>query len=150
MQLFMTTQMKSENQKRDFIYDVMASFETLCSYNVACFIACQFALESNFGQSRIARTRHNLCGMKHPQLRPTYDLLRAATFADYDSKESCFKDYQLWLAYSKFTQFDLSNVECFKAKLRSKNYCPETDYIDRIQSIFDWFNGFVSKKPFKN
>lgn len=99
-------------------------------------IACQFALESDFGRSRLAVSSNNHCGMKVPVLRVTtatnissYDV---GSFASYDSFESCLSDYLIWLAYNKVNSYSQ-----WEKSLRI--YCPESDYYNRINSIYKQF-----------
>ena len=98
-------------------------------------IACQFALESDFGRSRLAVSSNNHCGMKVPALRvstTTSSTLDVGSFASYDSFESCLVDFLIWLAYNKvntYSQWEKS----------LKVYCPEADYYARINSIYKQF-----------
>lgn len=107
---------------------------------VAIFIACQFALESDFGNSRFARENQNFCGMKSPINRISTNLNPQRSFASYSCFEDCCLDYCLWLSFNRCTVGKLAYLDYFKVFLREKNYCPEKDYIDRIQKIFDSFN----------
>lgn len=98
-------------------------------------IACQFALESDFGRSRIAVSHNNHCGMKVPVLRvttTTSSCLDVGSFASFDSFESCICDYLLWLAYNKVNSYSQ-----WENALRI--YCPESDYLNRINSIYKQF-----------
>lgn len=105
---------------------------------IADWIGCQFALESNFGDSRIAKTKNNLCGMKVPLLRPSTNI-GFDGFAQYPSKYFCEIDYVLWLAYNRFSGHDLTNLEHFTAHLKAKKYCPDSDYIERINNLYQQF-----------
>ena len=61
----------SDNQK-DYLFKVyryISGFNPF-SQEVCAFIAAQFALESNFGQSNLAQNYNNHCGMKFPRVRP--------------------------------------------------------------------------------
>lgn len=108
------------------------------SIEVLWFIGCQFALESNYGRSRIAIEQHNHCGMKKPSQRITFaDLSSPLKFASYSSLEDCVCDYFAWLCFNKFSQASLSDLSLFKVKLQLSGYCPEKGYISRIESIFN-------------
>lgn len=109
-----------------------------CSQDVAFFIACQFALESNFGRSRKAVDKHNLCGMRVPSLRPSTNI-GVTGFANYVSDDECVLDYILWLSYSRFNVFDLRDLETFKIKLKAKHYCDSPDYIPSIENLYEQF-----------
>lgn len=117
----------------NFVADYMMNIG--CDNRVAEFIAFQFALESNFGQSRLAKTRSNLCGMRIPALRPTTNIAVTGNFAKYNSDLDCLLDYALWLAFGKFSQFDLCHLDCFLDKLRAKHYCDDADYIQSIINL---------------
>lgn len=130
------------NEKQiKFIFDISQDFRDFGILdNVADFIACQFALESNFGRARMVETKHNYCGMKCPSYRPTLDLdFKPNQFARYRSLIECEIDYLLWLAYNRFNRFDLSCIDSFSRLLKAKSYCPEKDYIEKIQSIYQLF-----------
>lgn len=108
---------------------------------VADWIGCQFAMESNYGQSRIARERNNFCGMKVPSIRPSLNTALSG-FASYDSFESCCIDYMLLLAYNRFGYNQLSDVELFTLRLKAVNYCPEQDYIQSITNLYNQFKNY--------
>lgn len=131
-------------QQIKFIQEISADMRDFGIHdNVADWIGCQFALESNYGNSRIAKTRNNFCGMKAPFLRPSTNIGYKG-FARYPSKYFCEIDYLTWLAYNRFTVHDLSNLEQFQLVLKAKKYCPEVDYIERINNIYKQFQN--SKK----
>lgn len=127
-----------KNKKLTFLSLVYDRFIVTCSHEVALFIACQFALESDFGRSYCATKYHNLCGMKVPVYRPTLCQNKGG-FACYIDDYDCINDYLLWLAYNKFNRYDLSHLDVFKKMLVVKGYCPESDYIKRIESIYQQF-----------
>lgn len=105
---------------------------------VLWFIGCQFALESNYGRSRIAIELNNHCGMKKPLQRITFaDRSSNLKFASYPSLEDCVCDYFAWLCYNKFSQATMSDLSLFKAKLKLSGYCPEPGYVNRIESIYN-------------
>lgn len=104
---------------------------------VKYWIACQFALESNFGQSRLAKLKNNYCGMSLPKSRISMNIAVSGNFAEFDSFESCVIDYCYWLAYNRFTYMDLFNLDLFTRKLIAKGYCPETDYLDRVFTLYN-------------
>lgn len=107
---------------------------------VADWIGCQFALESSFGNSRIAKVKNNYCGMKVPHLRPSLNQNLGSGFATYDSLEDCCTDYVLLLSYNHFTYTQLSNLDCFLARFKTIHYCDEESYLDAINNIYKIFN----------
>lgn len=107
------------------------------SFEVRRFIACQFALESNFGTSAIADENANYCGMRVPFVRPTTCIGVNRAHAKYLSISECIVDYFLWLAYNKFKQTELNDLDLFKAHLVSAHYCPSDNYISSIERIYN-------------
>lgn len=115
------------------------------SSDVRLFIACQFALESDFGRSHIASRCSNFCGMKVPSIRlstaTNKGLIDAVgDFANYNSLADCVLDYCLWLSYNRISVDAQVNVNCFKDFLVEKKYCPLSDYISRIEAIYNQFS----------
>lgn len=112
------------------------------SSEVLDFIACQFALESNFGTSSLALTQHNFCGMKIPYKRCFfgYRISNDSEFAAYDSLDSCVIDYVAWLFYQRPSTNQLLYLSNFKVFLLNSGYCPELGYLDRIFNIYNQLN----------
>lgn len=106
---------------------------------VALFIACQFALESDYGRSSIAQF-NNLCGMRFPSFRPT--LAKSKTnggFAIYDSVDDCIQDYMLRNCIFSPSGKVFTDVKRFSIFIYSSGYCPERDYIKRIENVRDLY-----------
>lgn len=103
--------------------------------DVAQFISCQFALESNFGRSDIYRYNNNICGMKLPKFRVTCAQKAERGHAYYNCVEDSIWDYFIWLTYYGFSRKHLSNLTKFVVQLRKCPYCPAPDYIDRILQL---------------
>lgn len=123
--------------KNEFIQFVECSLSQLsCSLNVRHYIACQFALESDFGNSAIAKDNNNLCGMRPPVVRPTLCIDTNRAHAVYFSRSASITDYVLWLAYNKFTQRELNDLELFKLHLEKANYNSSENYIAAIDRIY--------------
>lgn len=108
---------------------------------VAQFIVCQFALESNFGQSDIFRENNNICGMKLPKYRITCAQTANRGHATYLNVEDSIWDYFIWLCYYGFSRRHLENYELFISHFRKTPYCPQFDYIERIVSLKTQFYG---------
>lgn len=127
----------NENLKELFLERV---FFGLLIYNmcdeVRKFIACQFALESDFGESAIARENYNYCGMKLPSSRPTSAVGMWRGHAVYNNIHRCIDDYFYWLLYNRFTQLELNDLFAFKSHLAKSGYCPSSDYVERIDNLF--------------
>lgn len=124
--------------KKNFISRVSAEFSIYHFLNsdICDFIACQFALESDFGESYLALHCNNFCGMKMPKKRVTTAFLNSNEFAEYISLSSCVEDYILWLLYARPSRIALSSLDAFKSWLRVSGYCPEPLYIERISQIY--------------
>lgn len=107
-----------------------------------CFwIGCQFALESAFGTSHLALENNNYCGMKNPLVRISTALHAGDAiyhWAQYDDLDSCVVDYLLCVQYHRPVSFDYDNIKRY-SRFVSKFYCPERDYIDKINLIYQQF-----------
>lgn len=114
------------------------------SPDVLLFIACQFALESNFGNSNLANRYCNFCGMKIPKLRPTFAIYDGDGFAEFDDLDSCVLDYVIWLSWNHFTQSDLDDLKFFKERLIKSHYCDDADYISSIERLFNQYNSIIN------
>lgn len=111
----------------------------LFSLDVARFIACQSALESAFGSSDLAFYNRNYFGMKVPRKRINHVAGKNLGHASYYSKFDCFDDYVLWLAYNQFSNDELQNLDKFKAHLAKSGYCPASDYVQRIENLYQQY-----------
>ena len=115
--------------------------------NVRDFIACQFALESNFGTSRYAKVMHNYSGMKKPFKRLHYganELNNKTEFQNYASFDFCVFDYIAWFFYTRPRQNCWYDLDAFKIHLENVGYCPEKGYINKINLIY------LQLKSYKN
>lgn len=129
-------------EKKDFlllVYRWFARYECF-SQDVAFFIACQVALESDFGRSPLARDFNNFIGMKISRVRPSTRLSFSDTdeFSHYSSFDDCLLDYLLAVTYHQPLRNDLYRLENY-AGFISRWYCPERSYIARIYSIYNQF-----------
>lgn len=137
-----------------FIHRVLKSIYHYCpeiDENVALFIAAQFALESEFGRSSIAKDNCNYCGMKIPSSRFTSTVKMSynlhPSFMSYANLDECVLDYFYRCAWFQFSFNHFQNVDDFKRVLRNSGYCPEKDYISRIEKIY---NQFINLKLSQN
>lgn len=129
-----------------FIVGVSSIISELSQFpqDVADFIGCQFALESDFGRSSLAVGNENYCGMRNPSMRIStahHAGDGSYNWASYDDLYSCVIDYLFCLQYHHPCFDNYSSVLGFSNFIR-KFYCPEKDYIDRINSIFQQFKSF--------
>lgn len=134
-------------QQNQFIRDVAANpvlRNIVANFEVRAFIGCQFALESAYGESNIAKTLNNYCGMKTPHIRYTLAMYDSKEFAHYPHIFACVCDYVCWLLYSRPSSFQLDTLDEFKSFLKSKDYCPDKDYISRIETIYADFINYKS------
>lgn len=131
-----------KTEKLNFIEkvaDLLLKYCPQMSDSVRYWVACQFALESNYGNSRIAKTRNNYCGMKVPYARLSLNQ-QATGFASFSSLEECVIDYCYWLAWNKFQSDQLFNLDLFTRRIIASKYCPDSDYVDRVYSIYNQLN----------
>lgn len=136
-----------ENFKIGFVMSIANSLRRYLSFSsdVRLFIGCQFALESDYGRSRLVARNTNYCGMKVPIIRVSTAVNKGLLdsyggFARYNSLADCVLDYVLLLQYNKIPLSAQINLDKFKSFLRDSNYCPELDYIERIEAIYKQFN----------
>lgn len=108
---------------------------------VANYIGCQFALESNFGNSKLVRESNNYCGMKTPLVRISCasNLGSKDTFAKYHSLADCITDFMLRHQYFKPLSYIRKQLGDYKYFLKDSCYCPEKDYIKKIDVIYTQF-----------
>lgn len=132
--------------KIDFLNQIISFCPDYFAQEVKQYVACQFALESAFGQSAFATIDNNYCGMKVPKFRITLALnySECDKFARYSGIFTCFQDYLLWLQYNRFTRYELQDKNLFVRHLNLSRYCPDLGYFDRIDSIFNQY--YSSKK----
>lgn len=124
--------------RESFVNLIFMMLPRSISQEVRCYIASQFALESDFGRSSFASFFNNYCGMKVPSIRLTTasNFDKKGTFAKFDSLGSCITDYLLYLQALKFNKFELNSVVAFRLKLDLVGYCPDLGYLDKIDSIY--------------
>lgn len=127
----------------DFVKNVSSLLQTIfrVQEEVADFIGCQFALESNFGQSSLAKTYHNYCGMKTPLVRVSV----ASNYRDsvekwarYDDLLHCVYDFMFCLAYRKPISAVFETINHYQSFIAGW-YCPEKSYLPKINQIYQSF-----------
>ena len=118
-----------EQKKQTFIFSIC---DSLRKYNltneVKIFIACQFALESNFGTSQLARNRNNFCGMKTPLVRISSANNAGKpleAYASYSSLNDCVDDYMLCIQYHRPMSRSISKA-CIPIRSRTGKNWPMT------------------------
>lgn len=129
--------------KKEFLENVESFLPESFSAEVRKVIACQFALESNFGRSPLAENFNNFCGMHHPIRRPSLSLgAVSCNYASYDSLESCILDYLLWLSWNHISDRKFKrSKEVFLQSVVDANYCPTPGYLNSIINLFnDYYN----------
>lgn len=135
----------SKTEKLNFLTKVVQylSRYTNISQEVRKVIACQFALECNFGNSIQVVEKNNYCGMHVPTSRPTLALNAGKfilyPFAAYSNLSTCIEDYILCISFQRPCRKDLEDVNSFLEFI--KFYCPDKYYSERIRSIYNqYFN----------
>lgn len=144
----------SRTMMDDFIISKKEEISLLISSvseSVSLFIACQFALESNYGTSQLATKYNNITGMRKPLVRPsTCEVdLDSNGFAVYSCKMYCIIDYFLCICYHRPLSEDFEDVKKY-ARFVKKFYCPEKDYIDKIMSIYNKFTYLLTQNSQQN
>lgn len=118
------------------------------SDDVSYFIACQFALESDFGNSHLVQQYRNYCGMLCPMVRLTTAFNAgdgSATWASYHDLDDCVTDFILCLQYHRPLSDIKYNVVAY-CRFISPFYCPERDYISKINSIYTQFKNYKNER----
>lgn len=114
------------------------------SEDVAAFIGSQFALESAFGTSSLARRQSNYCGMKTPLVRLSVadnQGVSSDTWAEYSGLEWCVCDFVLCLQYYR-PGSDIKDKISAYSRFISRFYCLDRDYVSKIESIYSQFKNF--------
>lgn len=91
----------------------------------------------------MSKCNNNFCGMKVPVLRITFarNLDEKGKFAVFNGIYSCVCDYLLWLNYNKFSRSECNNLVLFVRHLNNSGYCPELDYISKIEKLYSKYYG---------
>lgn len=111
-----------------------------CSSSVALWIACQSALETDFGRSRLYAVNNNCFGMKYPRKRLTLSVSELSNHASYRSLPDSVIDYGYWLANNGFTINNLYSLDSFRDRLCLFNFNPKCSlYLDSVNSIYNQF-----------
>lgn len=107
--------------------------------DVSIWFASLFALESNYGNSLLAKEHNNLCSMKCPKVRISVcsNFGSDDIWATYVSHTICVLDFVLWLQYQRPLRKELESPELLYSYFRK--YCPEKDYISKINRIYQQF-----------
>lgn len=115
--------------------------------DVSSYIACQFALESNYFKSNLVLAYNNASGMRFPLHRPNLCCSKTSSgFACYRSLFACVRDFFIRQFLFAKTWKDFSSIELYRAFLVRSNYCPEIDYVGRIDRIYNQFINFQNSK----
>ena len=131
-----------------FISGVASFIHTYSQFplEVCSWIGCQFALESSYGTSRLAIDNNNYCGMRNPLVRISSALHAGDpnfSWALYDDLESCCVDYLLCVQYHRPIS-DVYDTVCHFSRFIAQFYCPDKDYIDKINSIYFQFQNYLN------
>lgn len=138
------------NDQYSFIAEVSLIITNYCPClrHLSVWIGCQFALESNYGNSNLAKVNNNYCGMKNPLVRISTALHAGDPlfhWAVYDNLDDCITDYVLCIQYHKPISVDYDTIDHY-SRFISKFYCPEVDYIDKINKIYSQFISYKNGK----
>lgn len=138
--------------KKQFLFKVfdLCKERYLLNNKVSLFIACQFALESDFGRSRLAVDSNNFSGMKTPEHRFSISVGSAGLFNVYTSLEQCLADYMARQNYFGIKKRDLKDIDSYSKFLIKSNYCPEVFYTDKIRAIYSSYYNYFLVYKFKS
>lgn len=117
----------------------------LLNGNIIDCIVAVACLESDYGQSSLAKSQNNFFGMKSPKKRLTLNLDPSKVFATYTDIRSCVFDWFLWFVYNDGHKQNLFWSDDFFDWLVSCGYCPEPDYKTRLRSVFNRINSAFLK-----
>lgn len=134
--------MSLTNNKIEYLDYIRCQISNILPYlpeQVCAFIACQSALETNFGRSRIAIENNNLFGMKLPYSRPTCAVGEQFEHARYISQQFSIVDYVLWITYHKPLRSQMNSIESYSHFLTVNHYCPSPRYIQSILDIYEQY-----------
>lgn len=135
--------------KKTFIAQVSSwVFHFGFSSEVSLFIASQFALESDFGTSNLALKYHNYCGMRCPMVRISTAVNAGdgqCTWASYSNLHDCVTDFILCLQYHRPFSEIKDNIAAY-CRFISRFYCPERDYISKINTIYSQFKIYKNER----
>lgn len=130
--------MRNLSYKIDYLNSIIGCLDRYnLPFEIKKFIACQFALEHDFG-SLVEDNNHS--GMKVPLVRFSVALNAGNgndRWASYRSLQDCVDDYMLALQYHRPLRSDYSSVENFSKFI--KFYCPDRNYISNIMAIYNQF-----------
>ncbi|MBO7734947.1 MAG: glucosaminidase domain-containing protein [Methanobrevibacter sp.] len=142
------------SKQYDFIKTMCCNIEEIfptLSYDVTLFIACQSALETNYGTSDLCRLFKNYFGMRNPMSRPSTSKVWGNCQFEWANFNSCYSsivDYFLCVAYRKPLAKELENLDLFKYFIKNW-YCPEKDYIEKVSNIMSNFKSYKDENRTK-
>lgn len=127
-----------EDYQRLYIENISYFAILRCFFNgdICDFVACQFAIESNFGRSNLAILACNHSGMKVPSRRVCINIGSYKGFSKYSTLKQCILDFILWVFYNRPFIDDLSCVSSFMKFLDRTGYCPDEVYTRSIYSLY--------------
>jgi flagellum-specific peptidoglycan hydrolase FlgJ len=103
------------------------------------FITAQAQLESNYGQSRLAKECNNLFGMKIPYIRQSFRIQDpngvCGVYSKFASLEDSVRDYVLYLDYVKMPK-TFYTIDQFGTFLKNKGYFTDPDYLSKLKKIY--------------
>lgn len=120
------------NDKEQYLVHIYQQLPPMLPRRIKLYIACQFALESNFGTSHLAVAHNNHSGMKRAFTRITTRLEEYDKFAHYACLNDCITDYLLWLSM-KGGKLLMTVTELLDF---IQSYCPDNDYVTKVINLF--------------
>ena len=111
--------------------------QSVFNYKMRIVVAAQFALESNWGKSKIATENSNLCGMKMPKTRPTTAKAERNGYAAYLNEYDCIVDYVIWIMWGRPYFKKLWHLDNYMQYLKEKNYSEDENYDAKVEAIYN-------------
>jgi len=103
------------------------------------FILAQAQLESNYGQSRLAKECKNLFGMKIPKKRSSFRIAdphkKCGDYSKFASFEDSVRDFVLYLDYIK-TPNNIVMVSQYGEFLKKHKYFTDPLYIEKLKKYY--------------
>lgn len=116
----------------------------VASPEVCLFMACQSALECDFGRSELALCVSNMFGMKPPKRRYTTSVgsyrVGVVDYARYSSVHSSVVDFIFRHIACGATNYDFSSIGAYKAFLKRSKYASDSNYLSKIYGLFNQYN----------
>lgn len=127
--------------KNDTFSDSLIEFAKYIGVCDLAVMYSQFAIESAYGTSVLAKRHNNLFAMRYPRKRYTTALYETRSkYSHYDTWQSSVVDYHLWIG---------SVCDCCSTRPQlihciGKRYAEDRRYVAKMQLLIDRFENTVN------